>query len=261
VATPIAVIDAFTAEAFRGNPAAVCLLDAEASADWMQRVAAEMNLAETAFLVPRGGGEHDLRWFSPEAEVALCGHATLASAHHLGGSGIFHTMSGVLTCTQAADGWIEMDFPALAPAPVPYDDQLGRALGTTEIYSVGRSRFDLVVELGTAEQVRLLQPDQRALAGLDVRAVVVTAPGDREGIDCVSRVFAPSIGLGEDPVTGSAHCALAPFWAERLGRTTLVGEQASARGGIVRMRLAGDRVLLGGRAVTVWAGTLLAEPG
>lgn len=226
----------------------------------MQQVAAEMNLSETAFLVPRTDAGHDLRWFTPAAEVALCGHATLAAAHHLGGEGTFHTLSGVLTCTPAGDGWIEMDFPALSSVAIATDDALGRALGTTELYGVHRSQFDLLVELGSAGDVRGLRPDVRALGALDARAVIVTAPGDRSGLDCVSRVFAPNVGVDEDPVTGSAHCALAPYWASRLGRTSLVGEQASARGGTVRMTLAGDRVRLGGRAVTVWEGRLLAAP-
>ena len=259
---PIAVIDAFTTEAFRGNPAAVCLLDPGTAVNdaWMQGVAAELNLSETAFLAQRADGSHDLRWFTPAAEVALCGHATLASAHLLGGDGVFHTQSGVLTCRTVGGGWIEMDFPSLPVTPVPSDDTMARALGTTEIYGVGRSRFDLVVELGSAADVRELQPDLGAIAAMEARGVAVTAPGDRDGIDCVSRFFAPAVGVDEDPVTGSAHCALAPFWAERLGRTELVGEQASARGGIVRMRLDGDRVFLAGQAVTVWEGTLLPTP-
>lgn len=256
---PITVVDAFTDEAFRGNPAAVCLLERPADEAWMQSVAAELNLSETAFLVARDDGAHDLRWFTPAAEVDLCGHATLASAHVLGGAGRFHTRSGVLTCTAVGDGWIEMDFPSLAPTPISYDDSLARVLGA-EIYTVARSRFDLLVELGSAADVRSLQPDLRAIAALDARGVMVTAPGDRDGIDCVSRFFGPKVGVNEDPVTGSAHCVLAPFWAARLARTELVGEQASARGGIVRMRLDGDRVVLGGQAVTVWEGQLLAAP-
>ena len=259
---PISVVDAFTAEPFRGNPAAVCLLDPDTTVtdSWLQRVAAEMNLSETAFLLPRGDGSHDLRWFTPKAEVALCGHATLASAHLLGGQGVFHTQSGVLTCRDAGDGWIEMDFPALPVTPIASDDTLARALGTTEIYGVGKSRFDLIVELGSASGVRELQPDLAAIAAMDARALAVTAPGDRDGIDCVTRFFAPAVGVDEDPATGSVHCALAPLWAERLGRKELVGEQASARGGLVRMRLDGDRVFLAGQAVTVWEGSLLAAP-
>jgi predicted PhzF superfamily epimerase YddE/YHI9 len=254
---PVAVVDAFTDTPFRGNPAAVCLLERAADDRWMQQVATEMNLSETAFVVPRSDGDHDLRWFTPAVEVALCGHATLASAHVLGGAARFHTASGVLTCTTTADGWIELDFPALPPSPRSYDDALARALGTSEIYTVGQSRFDLLVEVGSAAEVRGLRPDVRALGALEARGIIVTAPSDRDGIDFVSRFFAPAAGVDEDPVTGSAHCVLAPFWGERLGRAELVGEQASARGGIVRMRLDGDRVALGGQAVTIWEGTLL----
>jgi predicted PhzF superfamily epimerase YddE/YHI9 len=260
VPTPICVVDAFTATAFTGNPAAVCRLDAFPPDGWMQALATEMNLSETAFVVPRADGDHDLRWFTPTVEVDLCGHATLASAHVLGGGARFHTRSGVLTCTAAGDGWIEMDFPALPSTPVAHDAALTRAIGTADVYTVATSRFDLLVELGTADQVRSLRPDLAALRALGARGYIVTAPGDREGIDCVSRFFAPAAGVDEDPVTGSAHCVLGPFWAERLGRATLVGEQASRRGGIVRMRVDGARVHLGGRAVTVWEGSLTTDP-
>jgi predicted PhzF superfamily epimerase YddE/YHI9 len=260
VPVAIAVVDAFTNEAFRGNPAAVCRLGAWPSDAWMQSVAFEMNLSETAFLVDRSDGDFDLRWFTPAAEVDLCGHATLASAHLLGGSGRFHTRSGLLTCVDAGKGWIELDFPALEPTPVAHDTALTRALGTADVYTVARSRFDLLVELGTAQQVRTLTPDFAALANLGARGYIVTAPGDRDGIDCVSRFFAPAVGVPEDPVTGSAHCVLGPFWAERLGRTSVIGEQASRRGGIVRMRVQGDRVHLGGQAVSVWSGELALVP-
>ena len=259
---PISVVDAFTAEAFRGNPAAVCVLgggDWPADA-WMQALAAEMNLSETAFVRPRPDGDHDLRWFTPAVEVDLCGHATLASAHVLGGAVRFQTRSGLLTCDEAEGGWIEMDFPALPGTPAAVDQALLRALGTSDVYTVTSTRHDLLVEVGTAADVRGLRPDMGALATLAVRGVIVTAPGDRSGIDCVSRFFAPRAGIPEDPVTGSAHCALAPFWGERLGRSVLVGEQASARGGIVRMSIDGGRVRLGGQAVTVWSGTLHAVP-
>ena len=257
---PISVVDAFTDRAFAGNPAAVCQLDGPAPEAWMQSVAAEMNLAETAFLAPRRAGEWDLRWFTPTVEVDLCGHATLASTHILGTPARFHTRSGVLSCAPVGDGWIEMDFPALEPTVAAVDDRLLRAIGTTDVYTVATSRFDLLVELGSAEAVRTLQPDFGALRGLGARGVIVTAPGDVEGVDMVSRFFAPGAGIDEDPVTGSAHCVLAPFWAARTGRTTLVGHQASRRGGLVRMRLDGDRVHLGGKAVTVWSGHLHADP-
>ncbi len=260
MSVPISVVDAFTDTAFTGNPAAVCELADAAPEAWMQSVAAEMNLAETAFLVPRAAGEWDLRWFTPTVEVDLCGHATLASTHVLGVPARFHTCSGVLSCTPAADGWIEMDFPALPPTVAAADEQLLRALGTADVYTVATSRFDLLVELASADAVRALQPDLVALRSLGARGIIVTAPGHGEGIDMVSRFFAPGAGIDEDPVTGSAHCVLAPFWAARTGRTTLVGHQASTRGGLVRMRLEGDRVILGGKAVTVWEGRLNAEP-
>jgi predicted PhzF superfamily epimerase YddE/YHI9 len=260
MSVPISVVDAFTDTAFRGNPAAVCQLAAPAPDEWMQSVAAEMNLAETAFLVSRGSGEWDLRWFTPTVEVDLCGHATLASTHVLGQAARFHTRSGVLSCAPAAGGWIEMDFPALPAKAAAADAGLLRALGTPDVYTVATSRFDILVELASADAVRALDPDLGALRALGARGVIVTAPGDTEGVDMVSRFFAPGAGIDEDPVTGSAHCVLAPFWAARTGRTALVGYQASPRGGTVRMRLDGDRVILGGRAVTVWDGTLHASP-
>jgi predicted PhzF superfamily epimerase YddE/YHI9 len=257
---PICVVDAFTGTAFRGNPAAVCRLETWPSDEWLQQVAAEMNLSETAFVVPRTDGHYDLRWFTPATEVDLCGHATLASAHVLGGEVAFHTRSGVLACRPTDDGWIEMAFPALPTTPVAHDASLLRAIGTTDVYGVAASRFDLLVEVGTAGQVRALAPDLGALRHLGHRGYIVTAPGDRDGVDVVSRFFAPAVGVDEDPVTGSAHCVLAPFWAERLGRDTLVAEQVSRRGGVVRMRLDASTVHLAGQAVTVWQGTMLARP-
>ena len=247
MALDLTVVDAFTDQPFAGNPAAVTLVDRFPDEARMQLIAREMNLSETAFVVPRTDGAYDLRWFTPTVEVDLCGHATLATAHVLGGSGRFMTKSGLLTCTSGEDGWIQMDFPA---DPVTVAD-VPTALGLDGILFCGRGRSDLLIELADAATVRALQPDQTAVAALGVRCLVVTAGGDRAGIDCVSRVFAPASGIPEDPVTGSAHCTLASFWAERLDRTDLVGEQASARGGTVRMKMAGDRVILGGRAVTV----------
>jgi predicted PhzF superfamily epimerase YddE/YHI9 len=247
MALDITVVDSFTDRPFAGNPAAVAVVESFPDDTTMQLIAREMNLSETAFVVGRADGSYDLRWFTPTVEVDLCGHATLATAHVLGGSGRFMTRSGLLTCTTGEDGWIQMDFPADPPKAV---DPPG-TLGIDGIRWCGRGRTDLLVELADAGSVRTLRPDMGAIATVDVRCVVVTAAGDSSGIDCVSRVFGPSSGIPEDPVTGSAHCTLAPFWAERLSRSELVGEQASARGGIVRMRLAGDRVILGGRAVTV----------
>jgi predicted PhzF superfamily epimerase YddE/YHI9 len=252
-------VDAFTSEPFAGNPAAVCLLDRPRDDRWMQRVAAEMNLSETAFLLPEGDA-YRLRWFTPAAEVDLCGHATLASAHVLftkkGGPGgiSFLTRSGELRALRRGDG-IELDFPALPAAEEPPPPGLLEALGVKP-RSTHRSRFDRLLELASEESVREVRPDFRALRGVDTRGVIVTARGKRH--DFVSRFFAPAVGIDEDPVTGSAHCVLAPFWAARLGKSEMIGFQASPRGGEVRVRLEGERVFLGGRAVTVLEGELLA---
>jgi predicted PhzF superfamily epimerase YddE/YHI9 len=285
VTVPLFQVDAFTAQPFAGNPAAVCLLDEEADAGWMQRVAAEMNLSETAFLRPEGSGgpqggppegrvpvdqaagdaAFGLRWFTPLAEVALCGHATLASAHVLWTEGRlpagrpirFRTLSGELRATDR-DGAVELDFPATPPAPEDPPAGLLVALGepARSVRWVGRSRFDYLLELGSEAAVRRLAPDFGRLREVSTRGVIATAASDADGFDYVSRFFAPAVGIDEDPVTGSAHCALGPFWAERLGRAELVGFQASRRGGVVRTRAAGDRVLLGGQAVTVLRGEL-----
>jgi predicted PhzF superfamily epimerase YddE/YHI9 len=258
----IVQVDAFADRAFHGNPAAVCVLPAPRGEPWMQDVAREMNLAETAFLHPENG-DYRLRWFTPTVEVALCGHATLASAHVLWEEGYlpadhaarFHTQSGLLTARRAGD-WIELDFPATPPAPAPPPSGLAAALRTATRW-VGRSKFDYLVELDTEDAVRALKPDLAALERVDTRGVIVTSQAKTPGFDFVSRFFAPRTGVPEDPVTGSAHCALAPFWSERLHKTELTGYQASARGGVVRVRLAGDRVVLGGQAVTVLRGELV----
>ncbi len=268
---PVLQIDAFTLQPFSGNPAAVCVLERAGEAAWMQSVAAEMNLSETAFLVPRqrGGSPDgfDLRWFTPTVEVDLCGHATLASAHALweqgrlsgGAPARFHTRSGALTCRK--DGaWIWMDFPATAahPAEVPAGllEGLGLAPAARPV-PVARNKFDYLVELETEMAVRDLKPDPGRLRPLPVRGVIVTARADGgRPYDFVSRFFAPAAGIDEDPVTGSAHCALAPYWGERLGRTAMTGYQASRRGGTVRVEVKGERVLLGGQAVTVLRGEL-----
>lgn len=257
----ITQVDAFAERPFAGNPAAVCILPAPADAGWMQQVAMEMNLSETAFLEPRGDG-YGLRWFTPAVEVDLCGHATLASAHVLWEDGHladdaearFHTRSGVLTCRRDG-GLIWMDFPAKPEKSVGYIPGLAEALGATPAY-VGRSQFDVLVELESPDEVRSLAPDLGALRQVEARGVIVTAPGDADGVDFVSRFFAPAVGVDEDPVTGSAHCVLAPYWAEKLDRTEMAGYQASRRGGTVRVRVDGDRVHLGGTAVTVMRGTL-----
>ncbi|QFU85942.1 PhzF family phenazine biosynthesis protein [Amycolatopsis sp. YIM 10] len=252
------LVDSFTDRAFAGNPAGVVLLDAPADEAWMQSVAAELKHSETAFVVTTGEGAKPLRWFTPVAEVALCGHATLATAHVLGGDQVFSTKSGELRCTSAG-GWVRMDFPADPSEAVDIDP--GAALPGVTVEHVARGKFDLLVVAENAAQVRGLVPDLAAIkaaSSSDIRGMTVTAPSDREGIDFVSRFFAPAKGVDEDPVTGSAHCTLAPYWAARLGRNELVGEQASPRGGVVRVELAGDRVTLAGQAVTVFSGDLLA---
>ena len=274
---PLFVVDAFTAEPFRGNPAAVCVLPQHEPArpdGWMRGVAAEMRHSETAFVQGRTTADldWDLRWFTPALEVDLCGHATLATAHVLTTEGFadpgtpvrFHTRSGVLTATPAGDGRIELDFPALASEPTA-DPVLAAAVRDAlgaEPVALARNIHDLLVEVADAATVRDLAPDFAAVAAVDARALVVTAPSDDPAFDFVSRCFGPRVGIDEDPVTGSAHCALAPYWAPRVGRTVLVGRQVSARGGTVHCSLVSagneDRVLLGGRAVTVTRGTLLA---
>lgn len=249
----LTVVDAFTDRPFSGNPAAVCLLGQFPAAERMQQVAAEMNLAETAFAVERGGDRYDLRWFTPTVEVPLCGHATLATVHVLGRPARFHTLSGELACTIDAGGLIEMDFPADPPA-----EALPPAIPGLEPAWFGRGRSYALALLEDGAAVRDFVADLAAIASLPENALIVTAPGDRPGVDCVSRFFAPRLGVAEDPVTGSAHCTLCSFWAPRLGKEALVGEQASARGGTVHMRTEADRVILGGRAVTTATVSLLA---
>jgi PhzF family phenazine biosynthesis protein len=261
MSTPIWQVDAFADAPFRGNPAAVCILDRHRSEAWMQGVAAEMNLSETAFLVSEDGG-YQLRWFTPACEVRLCGHATLASAHVLWSEGFvepskaieFRTIhSGVLTAVRRADR-IELDFPARPPEEVPPPEGLADALGLEPLL-VARAVDDWVVLAEDEPSVRALRPDMAKLRRVEARGVIVTAPGVE--FDFVSRFFGPSVGVDEDPVTGSAHCCLAPFWADRLGRARMVGYQASARGGKVAVTLVGDRVKLAGPAVTILRGELL----
>ena len=259
----ITQVDAFTAEPFAGNPAAVCVLPEARDEAWMKNVAREMNLAETAFLVRRADG-YDLRWFTPVAEVDLCGHATLASAHVLWETGVlrsdetarFHTRSGLLTAVRKGD-WIELDFPATPDEEVEAPEGLGDALGAAPLY-VGKTPFDYLVELDSEGTVRRLAPDLRFLANVGTRGVVVTSRSADPKLDFVSRYFAPAFGIDEDPVTGSTHCALAPFWAKRLGKTTFLARQISARGGVLKLELRGGRVAIGGQAVTVLRGELLA---
>ena len=256
-------VDAFTDAPFRGNPAAICLLNGrEPDTAWMQSVAAEMNLSETAFLSRRDDGDWALRWFTPSVEVDLCGHATLASAHALWEEGLlpmsetarFQTRSGLLTA--ARDGeWIELNFPAKREEAAQPAEGLLEALGAKATY-VGRNQYDFLVEVGSEDEVRALSPDHGRLRHVPVRGVIVTSRASTPGYDFVSRFFAPGSGVDEDPVTGSAHCALTPFWATRLGRTEMTAYQASPRGGIVRVKVDGDRVRMSGRAVTVLRGEL-----
>lgn len=261
---PIVVVDAFTDRPFAGNPAAVCLLPAPADDAWMQSVAKEMNLSETAFLV-REGEVFRLRWFTPGAEVALCGHATLASAHWLWESGTapsgqpiaFETKSGRLLAMQSGR-WIGLDFPAKPPTEAEAPPALARALGATPV-AFGVSQFDALAELASQEVVEQLAPDIGAIAALPYRGVIATARATSPGFDFVSRFFAPKVGVSEDPVTGSAHCVLGPYWKARLGKDDFLAYQASTRGGVVKVGVRGDRVLLGGQAVTVWKGELLGE--
>jgi PhzF family phenazine biosynthesis protein len=255
-------IDAFTDQPFRGNPAAVCLLDRERDAAWMQNVGAEMNLSETAFLLPRGDG-WSLRWFTPAVEVDLCGHATLASSHALweekllkaGETARFHTRSGVLLADKRGE-WIELNFPATREQRSEAPPALLESLGIKTPRYVGRNKFDYIVEVASEEELRRLKPDHAKLRTLPVRGVIVTSLASSSGYDFVSRFFAPGSGVDEDPVTGSAHCCLTPYWSDRLGKNEFVAYQASNRGGTVRVRLEGDRVKLSGRAVTVLRGDL-----
>ncbi len=260
--TPITIVDAFTDKPFAGNPAAVCVLEADPERHWMQQVAREMNLSETAFLVPRGA-EWALRWFTPTVEVDLCGHATLAAAHVLYETGRveprdtarFRTRSGNLTARREGRRII-LDFPALPSAWADAPPDLAEALGVKPV-QVAKYQFDFLVELPSEAAVRDLTPDLARVALLPARGLVVTAVATTPGFDFVSRFFAPQSGVPEDPVTGSAHCALGPYWAERLGRTDLLAYQASARGGLVRVGVRGDRIDLAGDAVTVVRGELL----
>lgn len=257
---PLFQVDAFTAVPFAGNPAAVCLLPAGGrSSLWRQQVAAEMNLSETAFLSPGGEG-WQLSWFTPTVEVDLCGHATLASAHVLFSEGLaetevkFTTLSGVLTARRPGE-WLELDFPAEAAWQQDIPAAIIEALGVEPLFT-GRNRIDYLVEISSEQQLQGLQPDFRRLARLGERGVIVTARATRPGYDFVSRFFGPGVGINEDPVTGSAHCCLGPYWQQKLGKNEFTAWQASARGGVVRVRVAGERVLLGGQAVTVLRGEL-----
>jgi predicted PhzF superfamily epimerase YddE/YHI9 len=257
-------VDAFTDKPFAGNPAAVTVLPQARDEAWMQLVALEMNLSETAFLVRRDDGSYDLRWFTPAHEVDLCGHATVASAHTLWEDGQvptteqirFHSKSGQLTANRDGD-WIELDFPATPAQPVDPPPGLIEAFDAPVIF-VGKTRFDYFLELDGEDTVRSLRPDASLLKKVKARGVIVTARASTEGLDYVCRFFAPEFGIYEDPVTGSAQCALGPYWQQKLGKDELLGYQASARGGHLRVRPRGERVLIAGHAVTTMVGELLA---
>jgi PhzF family phenazine biosynthesis protein len=256
-------VDSFTDKPFSGNPAAVCITNGLQDEGWMQNVAREMNLSETAFLYKQAEG-YNLRWFTPAVEIELCGHATLASAHILwelgllkpGEQAIFHTLSGLLAAHQKGK-WIEMDFPAKVEEQAIAPARLIEALGV-EVKYVGKNQFDYLVEVESEAVVCNIKPDFGLLQTVAARGVIVTSLADSGEYDFVSRFFAPNVGVSEDPVTGSAHCCLSPFWSKRLGKDELVGYQASARGGVVKVRYVGDRVFLGGQAVTVLRGELFA---
>ena len=258
-AIPIYTVDAFANAPFSGNPAAVCVLSGPVDSHWMQAVAAEMNLSETAFLYPQKGGYH-LRWFTPKVEVDLCGHATLAAAHVLWTEAgctdeemVFETRSGKLTARREGES-IVLNFPMDPPHATDAPKDMDKALGVHPEW-VGRSHMDLFVLLKDEHAVRGLTPDIARVAKLDCRGVIVTAHADTPGYDFISRFFAPGSGIDEDPVTGSAHCTLGPFWGARTNKDELLGYQASARGGEVGVRMVDDRVELVGRAVTVVRGT------
>lgn len=257
----IITVDAFTDQPFAGNPAAVCVLPAPRDEAWMQAVAREMNLSETAFLHPENGG-YRLRWFTPTVEMPLCGHATLASAHVLWETGTlapdatarFFTHSGELRATKDGD-WLTLDFPTrpVTTQPAPFD--VAAALGVPLLNLVANQHQTWLAEIATEEQLRALTPDFAAMRG--VHGVIATCQATTAGYDFMSRFFAPGIGIDEDPVTGAAHCSLAPYWAAKLKKTEMLAYQASPRGGVVRVRLAGERVFLSGQAVTVMRGELV----
>lgn len=257
-------VDSFTERIFKGNPAGVCLLEQAHSAEWMQNLALEMNLSETAFLWRKKDG-FSLRWFTPTTEVELCGHATLASAHILFESGLlkssqqarFHTASGLLTARLRKD-LIELNFPVTPVQPVANNPELNEALGTEPLFT-GKHEVDYLVEVASEETVRRMQPDFRRLAEFTARGVIVTSRSDSSAFDFVSRFFAPGVGINEDPVTGSAHCTLAPYWQPKLNKSSFVAYQASERGGVVHARLADERVVLGGKAVTVFRAELSSQ--
>jgi PhzF family phenazine biosynthesis protein len=261
---PLFHVDAFADRPFSGNPAAVCLLPSWKEDRWLQAVGAEMNLSETAFLV-RQQGHFDLRWFTPKSEVDLCGHATLASAHVLLSEGLarpseeirFSTKSGILKALRSGDD-IELDFPLKPEEPAAAPPGLLEALGVSATY-VGRNLFDYLVEVASESSLRGIAPDFKRLAALSARGIIVTSRSADARFDFVSRFFAPAVGIDEDPATGSSHCCLVDFWRKRLGKTAFVAYQASARGGVIKVRVENSRAILGGRAMIMAKGELLGH--
>jgi PhzF family phenazine biosynthesis protein len=255
-------VDAFTNEPYKGNPAAVCILKEQREDQWMQKVAMEMNLSETAFILRQQDG-FSLRWFTPSMEIDLCGHATLASAHALWSCGYlnekeeikFFTKSGLLTA-QYKEGWIQLNFPALYVTECPAPEELLKAIRVKPVYT-GKSKSNYIIEVESEDIIRTLQPDFTELLKIDMHGVIVTSRSASAEYDFVSRFFAPEIGIFEDPVTGSAHCTLATYWSEKLGKTSFNAYQASERGGVLKVTLDGERVYLCGQAVTVLKGNLL----
>lgn len=253
-------VDAFTEKPFMGNPAAVCILKNYPTEKWMQDVAGEMNLAETAFLVPMNDG-YSLRWFTPNSEVDLCGHATLASAHILWERGYirpdqeakFYTKSGLLTAIIHED-WVQLNFPATLEEKIEGPAELTEALDIVPVY-IGKNVFDYLIEVESEEIVRTISPDFTKLMKVPMRGVIVTAKSAE--YDFISRFFAPEVGIFEDPVTGSAHCCLGPYWKKRLKKDKFIAYQASERGGVLKVQVLGERVLISGKAVTVLEGDLL----
>ena len=262
MAVQIYQVDAFTNKAFSGNPAGVCILPSPADEQWMQNIAAEMNLAETAFLHPEKGG-YRLRWFTPTTEEELCGHATLASAHILWQKGIlkngqeahFYTRSGLLAAKRAGN-WIVLDFPAEPPKPVSPPVELTNCLPGLDFLYVGRNRLDYLVELEDESILRSFNPKFHLMVKLPRRGLIITCKSTTSPYDFISRFFAPHDGIDEDPVTGSAHCCLGPYWSERLGKLEMMAYQASRRGGELRVEVRGERVILWGQAVTVLQGEI-----
>ena len=257
-------VDAFADAIFGGNPAGVCILTEPREDAWMQKLARELNLSETAFLQKRGDG-YNLRWFTPLVEVDLCGHATLASAHVLWEQGLlrsdeaarFHTRSGLLKAERRGE-WIELDFPSLPDRKIPIPRGLARALGVRPRY-LGRSRFDYIAEVESEATVRNVKPNFTLLGALPIRGLIVTARAKTAPYDFVSRFFAPRAGINEDPVTGSAHSVLGPFWKNRLGKSEMLAYQASKRGGVLRVRVGDRRVFIGGKAITVFRAELIEQ--